>query len=69
MATTTEPGDRRTASTGFQGVGDQLEALDHRFVGHEDDAVMMQLKEVVREHLTRRPPGEPHDEDEREELP
>jgi hypothetical protein len=30
----------------------ELEELDQRFVGHDDD-LMMRLKDVVREHITR----------------
>ena len=35
----------------------ELEELDHRFAGHEDDELMVNLKEIVRAHIAR-PPGE-----------
>lgn len=31
----------------------ELEELDQRFVGHDEDDLMMRLKELVREHITR----------------
>ena len=30
---------------------EQLEALERRFVGHDDDELMLELKEVVRTHI------------------
>lgn len=40
---------------------EELEALEQRFVGHDDDELMMTLKQLVREHLTR-PHHTAHDE-------
>ena len=31
----------------------ELEELDQRFVGHDEDDLMMRFKELVREHITR----------------
>jgi len=33
---------------------DFLGELDHRFAGHESDALMMRIKEVARQHLSQR---------------
>ena len=35
----------------------ELEELERRFVGHEDDELMTSLKELVRRHVAR-PPDE-----------
>ena len=50
--TTTSVSDdgRQTLLTTLE---EELEALEQRFVGHDDDELMMSLKQLVRDHLTR----------------
>lgn len=42
-------------------VAEQLEGLERRFVGHEEDELMMELKELVHAHISGapQPPPEP----------
>lgn len=41
-------GDREDAAGEAQA---KLAILDHRFEGHEQDSVMMEIKRIIREHL------------------
>ena len=43
--------DRRPSPTSM--LQEEIEALERRFVGHDDDELMMSLKRLVLEHITR----------------
>ena len=53
MPTTPAADAQSTVETPTGGLAAKLEALEVRFVGLEDDELMMRLKDVVREHLVR----------------
>ena len=55
-ATSVSDDGRQTSSTMLE---EELEALEQRFVGHDDDELMMSLKQLVRDHITRPSQTEP----------